>query len=320
MSESRQLHGIGVDIGGTKIAAGLVTEDGRIVRQETDPTPASGIAAAVASLVTRLRGDDPVGGVGIGAAGFVDGDRSTVNFAPNIDWRDEPLGADVAALLDVPVVVENDANAAAWGEYRFGAGEDSDDMLFVTVGTGIGGGIVHHGNLFRGGFGAAAEIGHLRVVPGGRLCGCGQHGCLEQYASGRALVRDARERAEAGDSAARALLGLAGSAEAITGPMVTDLAQQGDPLCRDVLHDAGRWLGEGIASLASVLDPAVIAVGGGVAAAGDLLLDPIRAAFEEHLSARAYRRVADLRLAVFGNEAGIIGAADLGRIETAEGA
>ncbi len=317
-------HGVGVDIGGTKIAAGLVSETGQIVHavQESTPEDSDLLAPAVAELVNRLLasdatgpvGADRVGGIGIGAAGFVDADRATVRFAPNIDWVDEPLAANVSALVDLPVVVENDANAAAWGEYRFGAGEDTDDLLLVTVGTGVGGGIVHRGALFRGGFGAAAEIGHMRVVPGGRLCGCGQHGCFEQYASGRALVADARQRVEADDPQASPLLEVAGDADSITGPMVTDLAQQGDPMCVDLLHDAGRWLGEGIATLAAVLDPSVIAIGGGVADAGDLLLDPARAAFEEHLTAHDHRKVAEVRLAALGNEAGIIGAADLARL------
>jgi glucokinase len=311
-------HGIGVDVGGTKIAAGLVSIDGQIVRAASEPTPddAAKIAGVVGLLVERLLEESDgieVGGIGIGAAGFVDVDRATVRFAPNIDWVDEPLAAEVGRYVDLPVVVENDANAAAWGEYRFGAGADTDDLLFVTIGTGVGGGIIHRGVLFRGGFGAAAEIGHLRVVPDGRHCGCGQRGCFEQYASGSALVRDARERVAAGDVQAKPLLAVAGDAEGITGPMVTDLAQQGDPMCVDLLHDVGRWSGEGFATLAAVLDPSVIAIGGGVAAAGDLLLDPVRSAFEEHLSARGHRKIAELRLAALGNEAGIIGAADLAR-------
>jgi glucokinase len=309
-------HGIGVDIGGTKIAAGLVTSDGRIVRADSEPTPddATGIAAVVATLVERLLADDvEVGGIGIGAAGFIDVDRATVTFAPNIDWLDEPLAEAVGKRVDLPVVVENDANAAAWGEYRFGAGEDTDDLLFVTVGTGVGGGIVHKGMVVRGGFGAAAEIGHIRMVPDGRLCGCGQRGCLEQYASGRALVSDARSRAESDDPRAEPLMAVAGDREAITGQMITGLARQGDPMCVDLLRDVGQWLGEGIATLVAVLDPSVIAIGGGVADAGELLLDPVRRAFEEHLPAREHRKIAELRLAALGTEAGIIGAADLAR-------
>lgn len=312
--------GVGVDIGGTKIAAGLVDANGTIVAQTSAPTPRGGdVAKRVAELVDDLRRTAPgeVAGVGVGAAGFVAADRSTILFAPNIDWRDEPLGADIARLLDLPVVVENDANAAAWGEYRFGAGADADDLLLVTIGTGVGGGVIQDGRLVRGGFGIAAEIGHQRLVRDGRLCGCGQHGCFEQYGSGSALVTDAKDRAAADDPAARTLLERAGSAEAISGPMITDLAQEGDAFAIDLLHDLGTWIGEGCASLAAVLDPTVIAIGGGVSAAGDLLLGPVRAAFEEHLPARFHRPVAEVRPARLGNDAGLVGAADLGRLESA---
>ncbi len=308
---------IGVDIGGTKIAAGLVSETGEIVesaRHETPATDSSEIPAMVAELVERLRADHDIVGVGIGAAGFIDAARATVLFAPNINWVDEPLAAQVSERVKLPVVVENDANAAAWGEYRFGAGEDTDDLLLVTVGTGIGGGIVHDGLLYRGGFGVAAEIGHLRVVRDGIPCGCGQHGCWEQYASGRALVRDARERVTSKDADAAGLSDLVGGdPDKITGPMVTDLAQKGDPLAVELLTQVGHWLGEGIASLAAVLDPAVVAIGGGVAAAGDLLLRPAQESFEQYLSAYAHRPHAELRLAALGNQAGLIGAADLAR-------
>lgn len=313
---------MGVDIGGTKIAAGLVSDTGQILASDAEPTPADStqIPAIVADLVQRLTRDERPVGVGIGAAGFVGEDRSTVRFAPNINWVGEPLGEHVRALIDLPVVVENDANAAAWGEFRFGAGEDTDDLLLITVGTGIGGGIVHKGQLFRGGFGVAAEIGHMRIVPDGILCGCGQHGCYEQYGSGSALVRDARERLANDDPGAAAIAALAaGDPGRITGPAVTKLAQDGDPLSIELLAELGRWIGEGAAVLATILDPSVIAIGGGVSAAGDLLLDPIVAAFEAHLPARSHRPGAAVRLAALGNSAGLIGAADLARVEPLSG-
>jgi glucokinase len=311
---------VGVDIGGTKIATGLVSDTGEILSAASEPTPddATKIPAIVADLVERLVGEEEAAGIGIGAAGFVGEDRSTVRFAPNIDWREEALGEHVRSLVELPVVVENDANAAAWGEFRFGAGEDTDDLLLVTIGTGIGGGIVHHGQLFRGAFGVAAEIGHMRIVPDGILCGCGQHGCWEQYASGSALVRDARERVTNGDPGAAAIEALGdGDLSRITGPGITGLAQDGDPLSVELLADVGRWIGEGIAILTTILDPSVIAIGGGVAAADDLLLGSVVEAFETHLPARAHRPEASVRLATLGNEAGIIGAADLARVEPA---
>ncbi|GAA3535562.1 ROK family glucokinase [Aeromicrobium panaciterrae] len=311
-------HAIGVDIGGTKIAAGLVSEAGELLKRESEPTPddATKIPAIVADLSERLAGDDKIVGIGIGAAGFTSTDRTTVRFAPNISWVDEPLAEHVSALTDLPVIVENDANAAAWGEFSFGAGEDTDDLLLVTIGTGVGGGIVHHGQLYRGGFGVAAEIGHMRIVPDGIACGCGEHGCFEQYASGSALVRVARERVANGDRGTEALAALAdGDPTRITGPALTDLAHGGDALSIELLAELGRWIGEGLAILASILDPRVIAIGGGVAAAGDLLLGPAVDAFETHLPARSHRPQAEVRLAALGNAAGIIGAADLARTE-----
>jgi glucokinase len=309
---------IGVDIGGTKIAAGLVSDKGVIIDSAAEPTPADAgeIPAVVARLVDRLAGEEDAVGIGIGAAGFVGEDRQTVRFAPNINWREEPLGQQVRALVDLPVVVENDANAAAWGEFTFGAGQDTDDLLLITIGTGIGGGIVHGGQLFRGGFGVAAEIGHMRIVPDGILCGCGERGCYEQYGSGSALVRDARERVANADPGSQALAALAaGDPGRITGPGVTQLAQEGDPMSVQLLTELGRWIGEGAAVLATILDPSVIAIGGGVAAAGDLLMTSVVDAFQTHLPARAHRPQAALRRAALGNEAGIIGAADLARVE-----
>jgi len=184
----------------------------------------------------------------------------------------------------------------------------------VTVGTGVGGGIVLNGELHRGAFGVAAEIGHMRVVPDGRICGCGNRGCWEQYASGTALVRDAREQAREGSLIARSLVDRAGGrVEGITGPLITDAARDGDPFAREQLASLGRWIGEGIASLAAVLDPAAVIIGGGVSEAGDLLLDPVRAHFRANLTGRNYRPELEIRLALLGNKAGMIGAADLAR-------
>jgi glucokinase len=190
---------IGVDVGGTKVAAGVVDEDGRVIADLRRPTPstdAGAVEQTIADLVHELRRTHDVVAVGIGAAGFIDADRSTVLFAPNLAWRDEPLRDEVAKLVGLPVVVENDANAAAWGEYRFGAGRGQTTLVCVTVGTGIGGGIVLGGSLFRGTFGIGGEFGHLQVVLDGRRCGCGQTGCWEQYCSGRALLHEAREIAD----------------------------------------------------------------------------------------------------------------------------
>lgn len=311
---------VGIDIGGTKIAGSAVTAEGEIKHTARRGTPAQdvdAITAAVVEIVGELTGrssddGDRVTTVGVACAGFVDATGSTVLFAPNLAWRDEPLRERLEQATGLPVLLENDANAAAWGEFRFGAAREADDMLLVTVGTGVGGGVVSDGHLLRGAHGVAAEIGHIRVVPDGHRCGCGNRGCLEQYASGSALVREARELVRGGSPHAAALAARCdGDPEKLQGRMVTDAAQQGDPAAVELLEDLGRWLGEGLASLAAVLDPAVIVVGGGVAGAGDLLLEPARAAFGRHLTGRGYRPAPPLVPALLGNDAGVVGAADL---------
>lgn len=313
------MHAIGVDIGGTKIAAGVVDEDGTIlaqVRHDTAPDDVASIDAAIADAYRELSGSYEIGAVGVAAAGFVSSDRSNVLFAPNIAWRDYPLRDNVARLIgdDVRIVVENDASAAGWAEFVYGVAKDVDDMLLLTLGTGLGGAIVSNGQLVRGAWGIASEVGHMRVVPGGHYCGCGHEGCWEQYASGSALVRDARAAAVAQPDRAARLVELAGgSVEKITGPLITSAAQDGDPLAIDLLAELGRWVGEGSASATALLDPALIVLGGGVAAAGDLVLAPARKAFAEQLSGRGHRPEAEIVVASMGNDAGMVGAADLAR-------
>ncbi|MFT4299020.1 MAG: ROK family protein [Aeromicrobium sp.] len=286
---------VGVDIGGTKIAAAVVEPGGRIRGKARVQTPrADRIAETVAALVREVAGGDPLGGVGIGAAGFICADRSTVLTSANLDWHDAPLGVQVRDLLRVPVVIENDANAAAWAEHRFGAGRGFDHVLTITCGTGIGGGVICGGRLQRGAHGFAAEVGHVRFERGGLPCPCGQRGCWEQYASGSALVRRA-----------------VGRVEADSGPQITRLALDGDPAARELLAEVGRDLGEGIASLVAVLDPGVVVIGGGVSEAGDLFLDPVRTALHAFLPGGSETPRPQVRVAELGNDAGIIGAADL---------
>ena len=308
---------IGVDVGGTKIAGGVVDDSGKIIYRTRRDTPFTDPAAIVEDIIAVARelaeGYD-VAAIGVGSAGFVDAGRSTVLFAPNLAWRDVRVRDQVTAAIGLPSVVENDANAAAWGEFRFGAAEDVDDMIFVTVGTGIGGGLVLTGALYRGAHGIGAEIGHMRVVPGGHRCGCGNRGCLEQYASGSALVREARVAATSNPRAAGRLLELAGGDPMmITGPMVTKAAEAGDELALALLAELGRRLGEALASLTALLDPAVFVIGGGVSAAGALLLGPTRQAYSANVTGKGYRPEAEIRVTTLGNDAGIVGAADLAR-------
>ncbi|WP_256841864.1 ROK family glucokinase [Ornithinimicrobium cryptoxanthini] len=317
---------IGIDVGGTKIAGATVDVDGQIHHRSRRETPAQDVDAMSATITDLvhdlLRAADAdgrtVGAVGVAVAGFVDASGTTVLFAPNIAWRDAPLKRMLEETVGRPIILENDANAAAWGEFRFGPARDDDDMLLLTVGTGVGGGIVSDGELLRGHEGVAAEVGHLRVQPDGYRCGCGNKGCLEAYASGTALVREARELVRGGSPHAGALIDLCGGdPEQLTGEMVTQAAAGGDPAAVELLADLGTWLGEGIASLVAVLDPAVIVVGGGVADAGDLLVGPARAAFGRQLTGRGHRRQADIVLAELGNDAGMIGVADLASRRTA---
>ena len=311
------MHAVGIDIGGTKIAAGVVDAQGALLattRRDTNPEEPSDIEDAVVDAVAELRRDFEVSAVGVAAAGFVDPTRSKVMFAPNIAWRDYPLREILEARLELPVDVENDANAAGWGEFRFGAGRDVSDMVMLTVGTGLGGAIVLDGNLLRGAAGAAAEVGHMRVVPNGRACGCGHDGCWETYVSGTALVRETRAALATDPARAERLLELAGGkAKRVTGPHVTAAAAEGDPLAVEMLTDLGRWLGAGMAALSAVLDPAMYVIGGGVGAAGDLLLGPAREVLDEQLFARAQRPMPRIEVATLGNDAGIVGAADLAR-------
>ncbi|MFT2816585.1 ROK family glucokinase [Leifsonia sp. A12D58] len=309
------MHAIGIDIGGTKIAGALVDEHGNIVKSDRTPTSASDpqeIEDAVVAMISGLSAGADVIGAGVAAAGFIDAAQSTVYYAPNISWRNEPFRDKLEARLDLPIIIENDANAAGWAEFRFGAGRTYSDMVTLTIGTGVGGAIVSNDRLFRGGFGAGAELGHMRVVPDGLPCGCGARGCIEQYGSGRALLRISNELADAGGVGLR-LAQVRRQKGALTGHDVSDLIIEGDGGALAALRQLGSSLGAACASLGAVLDPQVFVFGGGVAQAGDLLLDPIRAAYLDHLPARGYHPEASFAIAELVNDAGVVGAADLAR-------
>lgn len=317
MPAAERALAIGIDIGGSKVAAGVVGPAGELVERRTLPTPtdrAEAVESAIVRLVQDLAGRHRVASVGIGAAGWVDETRRIVRFSPHLAWRNEPLADRLGARLALPVVLDNDANAAAWGEYRFGAGQGCGTFAMVTLGTGIGGGLVIDGEVYRGRWGVAGEWGHLCVVPDGQICPCGNRGCWEQYCSGEALRREARMLADTGSPLALALLERVGDdPTAIRGHHVTSAALAGDPACDEILHGVGVWLGRGLAGLAAILDPERFVVGGGVSEAGDLLLAPARAAFARHLTGRGFRPLAEIVPARLGNDAGLIGAADLSR-------
>jgi glucokinase len=307
---------IGVDIGGTKVAAGVVDEAGRILDRERRDTPGHDVAdteSIIVDVVRTLADRNQIDAVGIGAAGWIANDHATVLFSPHLAWRNEPLRGSLAERIKLPLIVENDANAAAWAEYRFGAARGEKVVVCVTLGTGIGGGLVVDGSVYRGAYGIACEYGHMTLVPDGRRCACGNLGCWEMYASGRALARDARELAAESPVAAARMLALAGSVEGLTGPVVTEAAAAGDPAAESICTTMGRWLGRGLANLAAVLDPSMFVLGGGVSAAGDILLRPAREEFAHTLTGRGFRPVAAVELVSLGPDAGLIGAADLAR-------
>jgi glucokinase len=314
---------IGIDIGGTKVAGGLVEPDGRITRRARRDTPHRSKSPAVVEdtivdVVDELltfAGADQVAAVGIGAAGFVAADRATVVFAPHLSWRDEPLQEALQKRVPVPIYVDNDANAAVWAEWKYGAARGETHVMMVTLGTGIGGGILVDGRVQRGRFGIAGEFGHMQVVPGGHRCECGNRGCWEQYASGNALVREARSLAYANSPIASDLLErVEGRPGNLTGPLITEAAHEGDQTARELLGEIGHWLGVGIANLAAAFDPGTFVIGGGVSAAGDMLLEPARATFARQLTGRGYRPEARIVAAELRNDAGLIGAADLARV------
>ncbi|MHB8669327.1 MAG: ROK family protein [Acidimicrobiales bacterium] len=306
---------IGVDLGGTKCLGVASTSDGTVVAEHRVGTPdrPDGILDVVAGVAGQLRsnvGADRVRAVGVGAPGLVDR-QGLLRFAPNLALG-EPLaiGPEIASRLGVPVRADNDATCATWGERVFGAASGAYDMVLVTLGTGIGGGIVSGGELHRGANGFAGEIGHMVVDPNGPPCPCGQRGCWERYASGSGLARLSREAALAG-RAARVLELAGGDVEAVRGEHLTAAVAEGDEEARAVLDHFAWWLALGLANLANVFDPECFVIGGGLAEIGDDLLVPARSAFEGLVEGASRRPAIPILAATLGERAGAVGAAAL---------
>jgi len=300
---------IGIDVGGTKVLGGVVDANGKIIATARKDTPRQGgraLTQTIADTALELMAEHTVTSIGVSAAGFVSSDRKTILATPNIaDWNGVDLDSELTSLIGLPVVIENDANAAAWGEAKFGAGRNQNHMMMLTVGTGIGGGLVIHGDLYRGAFGIAAEFGHLRVVPEGYLCGCGARGCFEQYASGNALLRHAREAISASPEVARNLLSRGdGTIAGLTGQAITEAARDGDPVALAAFNT----------SLSVLLDPSCVVIGGGVIDAGEILLKPTRESLERTMPFAGKHPYPTLIAAELGNEAGLVGVADLARV------
>jgi len=304
---------IGVDIGGTSVRAGVVDRHGNVLDTARAPTPAGetaledAIVAAVSGLAVRHR----VCGVGLAVAGFVTTDRRSVMFAPHLAWRDAPVGDRISRRLDLPVVLEHDANAALLGEHRFGAARGAKVALLVAIGTGIGGGLLLDGELFRGAYGVAPELGHLRLVPDGRACPCGKQGCWERYCSGTALSATAVELLARHPGRSTVLLRDSMDARAITGRKVAAAAREGDPLAQRAMSELARWLGEGLAMAADIYDPEVVVIGGGVSESAPLFLDDARDHYKKMITGAGYRPLARIRTAQLGDDAALVGVAAL---------
>jgi glucokinase len=304
---------IGIDIGGTNTKGALVSSDGTIVERFEQPTEQSSGTKGIIRVAEHLaaRGKElgsEAEAVGIGAAGFIDRSTGTVIQSPNLVYDDPKIAEAVASHLDLPVLVDNDANAAAWGERLFGTAKGLDHLALLTIGTGIGSGFVVNGSLLRGAHGAAAEFGHTVIDPSGPECPCGLRGCLEQYASGTAIARAARNEIAKGEGSM--LVKMAGSAQNITARHVALAAGLHDDLSMNVLRKAGRSLGIGMSNVVNIFEPQAIVLGGGVVKAGEPYLGPAR---DELARATAAQRRRPVRLDVtaLAEDAGILGAAAL---------
>ena len=311
---------IGVDIGGTKVLAGEVDDAGRVVATARRSTPGRRVEVelvedALTEAVMEVAAGRPIAGVGLAAAGFVDAEGERVMFAPHLPWRADPTRSRLEARWGVPVALDNDANCAALAELAVGAARGFSDVLLVTMGTGIGGALTVNGRLLRGRNGMAGEFGHMQVVPGGHACECGGTGCWEQYTSGNALVRYARARLDAATREDQSLLEelCDDDPSNLTGPMITEAAEAGDGLALQAFGVIGDWLGVGIANLVAAFDPQLVVIGGGVSAAGDLLLDPAREGLARSLVGAGHREIPDVVRSAFGPESGVVGAATLAR-------
>ncbi|WP_225728676.1 MULTISPECIES: ROK family protein [unclassified Nocardia] len=306
---------VGIDVGGTNIRASVVDADGEVLDTVQAPTPHSARALedALDRAVRELCRRHPIGAVGLAVAGFINGDRSTVRFAPHLPWKDAPVARRLTERLELPVILEHDANAAAWAEYRFGAAAGGHNVVLVAIGTGIGAALLIGGQLYRGTHGVAPELGHLQVVPDGRACPCGKRGCWERYCSGTALADTAIEMLATDPVRSVLAKDVFRDPGSLTGRRVAGAAQDGDPLACLVLADFARWLGLGLAFVSDIFDPDLIVIAGGVSSSAPLFLDDAREHYAKSVTGAGHRPLARIRTTQLGEAAGMIGAAELAR-------
>jgi glucokinase len=307
---------IGIDIGGTKISAGVVDSSGNLIDSSRCSTPAEGgkeLISSVVNLIKELNKKHEIKGIGISIAALISSDYGTIVGAPNIaNLSKLNFVNEIKEEFKLPIIVENDANAAIWAEFKFGNAKGLNPVMFFIIGTGVGGGLVIDGKLFKGANGVGAEFGHMCVVPNGLLCGCGSKGCIEQYASGGALIRYANEALLANADKSEELLGF-GEGK-LTGSTLTKAAKAGNELALSAFNKQADWLGLACASYSLILDPQAIIIGGGVVDAGELFLAPVREAMRKYMPFAESHVPPKIIAAKFGNDAGLIGAADLVRV------
>ena len=312
---------IGIDLGGTNIGAGIVDENGKILLQDEVPTGASRpfqeVIKDMAGLVEAIieQGGYTVSdieSIGIGSPGSMDREQGKVVFANNLGWRHVPVREELQKYIDLPVYLENDANVAGLAESVAGACQGVDNSVTITLGTGVGSGIIIDGKPYSGSHGVGAELGHIIVHAGGRQCNCGNRGCLEEYASASALIREGRKVAKENPDSLIAK-SADGDLDKVNAKVVIDAAKAGDTKALEVFDNYIYYLTMGIITTINMLDPSIIAIGGGVSKAGDFLLDAIRKSVDEHIFYKD-KPYAKIYLSELGNDAGIIGAAMLGRL------
>ena len=307
---------IGIDIGGTKISAGVVDSSGNLIDSSKCSTPAEGgkdLISSVVNLVKELNKKYEIKGIGISIAALISSDYGTIVGAPNIaNLSKLNFANEIKEEFKLPIIIENDANAAMWAEFKFGSAKGLNPVMFFIIGTGVGGGLVIDGKLFKGANGIGAEFGHMCVVPNGLLCGCGAKGCIEQYASGGALIRYANEALLANPDKSEEVLSF-GEGK-LSGTALTKAAKAGNELALAAFSKQADWLGLACASYSLIIDPQAIIIGGGVVDAGELFLAPVRAAMRKYMPFAESHASPKIIAAKFGNDAGLIGAADLVRV------
>jgi len=307
---------IGIDIGGTKISAGVVDSSGNLIDSSKCSTPAEGgkdLISSVVNLVKELNKKHEIKGIGISIAALISSDYGTIVGAPNIaNLSKLNFANEIKEEFKLPIIIENDANAAMWAEFKFGSAKGLNPVMFFIIGTGVGGGLVIDGKLFKGANGIGAEFGHMCVVPNGLLCGCGAKGCIEQYASGGALIRYANEALLANPDKSEEVLSF-GEGK-LSGTALTKAAKAGNELALAAFSKQADWLGLACASYSLIIDPQAIIIGGGVVDAGELFLAPVRAAMRKYMPFAESHVPPKIIAAKFGNDAGLIGAADLVRV------